>query len=98
MPLRLQKFLGRTLGHIMAVDDAYVFPGSLTPVLTQLFFLKQPTTFLSCFYRGEMWKYTGKKIRLNWGSNSQPQGHESDMLTRARCWDSNFYIYGWISK
>ena len=29
----------------MAVGDAYVFPGFLTPVLTQLFFPKQPTTF-----------------------------------------------------
>ena len=25
-------------GHIMAVGDAYVFPGFVTPVLTQLFF------------------------------------------------------------
>ena len=31
-------------GHIMA----YVFPGFLTPVLTQLFFPKPPTTFLTC--------------------------------------------------
>ena len=30
----------------MAVGDAYVFPGFLTPVLTQLFFQK-PTTFFS---------------------------------------------------
>ena len=33
----------------MSVGDAYVFPGFLTPVLTQLFFPKPPTTFL----RGE---------------------------------------------
>ena len=31
----------------MAVGDAYVFPGFLTPVLTQLFFPKPPTTFLT---------------------------------------------------
>ena len=37
----------------MAVGDAYVFPGFLTPVLTQLFFQKPPTTFLTCFCRGE---------------------------------------------
>ena len=39
----------------MAVGDAYVFPGFLTPVLTQLFFPKPPTTFLTCFaeVRGE---------------------------------------------
>ena len=65
----------------MAVGDAYVFPGFLTPVLTHLFLPKPPTTFLTCFCRGERRKYAGKKSRLDWGSNSQPQGHESDTLT-----------------
>ena len=65
----------------MAVDDAYVFPGFLTPVLTQLFFPKPPTTFLTCFCRGKRQKYAGKKSRLNRESNSQPLGHESDTLT-----------------
>ena len=65
----------------MAVGDAYVFPGFLTPVLTQLFLPKPPTTFLTCFCRDENKKYAGKKSRLDWGSNSQPQGHESDTLT-----------------
>ena len=65
----------------MAVGDAYVFPGFLTPVLTQLFFPKPPITFLTCFCRGERRKYAGKKSRLNRGSNSQPPGHESDTLT-----------------
>ena len=37
----------------LAVGDAHVFPGFLTPVLTQLFFPKPPTTFLTCFCRGE---------------------------------------------
>ena len=41
----------------MAVDEAYMFPGFLTPVLTQLFFPKPPTTFLTCFCRGERQKY-----------------------------------------
>ena len=45
----------------MAVGDAYVFPGFLTPVLTQLFFPKPLTTFLTCFCRGERRKYTGRK-------------------------------------
>ena len=54
----------------MAVDDAYVFPGFLTPVLTPLFFPKPPTTFLTCFCRGERRKCAGKKSRLNRGSNS----------------------------
>ena len=70
----------------MAVGDAHVFPGFLTPVLTQLFFPKPPTTFLICFCRGEGLKYTVKKIHLDPGSNSQPPGHESDMLTTEPPW------------
>ena len=58
-----------------------VFPGFLSPVLTQHFFPKPPTTFFTCFCRGERRKYAGKKSRLNRGSNSQPPGHESDTLT-----------------
>ena len=54
-----------------------VLPG----FLTQLFFPKPLTTFLTCFCRGERQKYTGKKSRLNRGLNSQPSGHEYDMLT-----------------
>ena len=65
----------------MAVGDAYVFPGCLTPVLKQLFFPKPPTTFLTCFCRDERQKYAGKKSRLNRGSNSQLPGHESDTFT-----------------
>ena len=59
----------------------HVFPGFLTPVLTQLFFPKPPTTFPTCFCRGERRKYTRKKSHLNRGSNLQPPGHESDTLT-----------------
>ena len=62
----------------------YVFPGFLTPVLTQLFFPKPPTTFLTYFCRGERQKYARKKSRLNQGSNSQPPGHKSDTLTTGR--------------
>ena len=67
----------------MAVDDAHVFPGFVTPVLIQFFFPKPQTTFLICFCGGERQKFTGtgKKVFLNWGSNSHPQGHESDTLT-----------------
>ena len=65
----------------MAVGDAYVFPGILTLVLTQLFFPKPQTAFLTCFCRGKRRKYAGKKSCLNRGSNSQPPGHESDTLT-----------------
>ena len=65
----------------MAVGNAHVFHGFLTPVLTQLFFPKPPTTFRTCFCRGERRKYAGKKVRLNRESNSQPPGHESDTLT-----------------
>ena len=68
-------------GHIMAVVYTFVFPGFLKPVLTQLFFPKPPTTFLTCFCRGERQKYAREKNCLNQGSNSQPPGHESDTLT-----------------
>ena len=74
----------------MAVGDTHVFPGFLTPVLTQLFFPKPSTTFLTCFCRVERQKYAKKQVRLNWELNSQPPSHESDTLTseppsRGRC-------------
>ena len=62
----------------------HVFPGFLTPVLTQLSFPKPPTSFLTCFSRGERQKYAGKKVCLNRGSNSQPLGHESDTLRQSQ--------------
>ena len=65
----------------MAVSDAHVFPGFLTPVLTQLLFQQPPTTFLTCICRAERRKYARKRVRLSQGSNSQPPGYESDMLT-----------------
>ena len=65
----------------MAVGDAHVFLGFLTPVLTQVFFPKPPTTFLTYLCKGERQKYPRKKVRLNRGSNSQLWGHESNMLT-----------------
>ena len=63
----------------MAVGDAYVFPGFLTPVLAQLFFQKPPLLFsnASAEVRG---KNTPER-KVNRGSNSQPPGHESDTLT-----------------
>ena len=61
----------------MAVDDTYVFPGFLTPVLTQLSFQSHGLLFphSSAEVSGEN---TSKKVRLNWVSNSQPPGHVSD--------------------
>ena len=64
----------------MAVDDVYVFPGFLTPLLHR-FLCKAPDYFLTCFSRCERRKYARKKFRLNWVSNSQPPGHESNTLT-----------------
>ena len=66
--------LFKSKGHVMAVGDAQVFPGFLTPVLTQLFFPKPLMTLLTCF-RGERRKYGGKKVCLNRVANSQPPGH-----------------------
>ena len=64
----------------MAVGDAHVLPGFLTPVLKHLSFPKPLTTFLVCFCRGERRKYE-RKVRLNRVSKSQPPGHGSDTLT-----------------
>ena len=66
----------------MAVGDAYVFPGFLTPVLPNTsFFPNPPTTFLQCFNRYERRKYVGYKVRHNRVSNSQPPAHAFDTLT-----------------
>ena len=62
-------------------SDAYVFPGFLTAVLTQIFFPKPPTTFLTYFCKGDRRKFARQKSRLNRGSNSQPTAHESNTLT-----------------
>ena len=64
------------------ISDAYAFPGFLTPVLTQLFFPKPPTTFLTYFCRGERRKYVGKKKSPQPGiEHTQAPGHEYDTLT-----------------
>ena len=81
----------------MAVGDAYVFPGFLTPLLTQLFFPKPPTTFLTCFRRGERRKYAGKKSRLNRGLNSQPPGHEF-VTSNFSFSHTVFYSFGELSS
>ena len=76
----------------MAVGDAYVLPGFLTPELTQLIFPKPPTTFFTCLCRTERRKYAGKKSRLNLGSNSQTPGHESEKLTTEPPWRGALHL------
>ena len=56
----------------MAVGDAYVFPGFLKPVLTQLFFPKPPTTFSHMLLQRWKAKIRWKESHLNLESNSQP--------------------------
>ena len=68
-------------GYVGCLLVVLGFPGFLTPVLTQLLFPKPPTTFLTCFCRGERRNFAGKKSRLNRGSNSQPPGYESNTFT-----------------
>ena len=51
-----------------------------------------PTTILTCFSKGERWKYAGREVRLNRVSNSQPPDHEPDTLTteqRHYYWQGN---------
>ena len=62
----------------MAVGDAHVFPGFLTPVLTQLFLPKPPITFLTCFSRGE-----SREVKIHQEENSHQQGIE---LTTTWSW------------
>ena len=64
----------------MAVGDAYVFRGFLTPVLTQLFLPKPPTTFLTCFCRGDKRKYAGKKVA---STGDQTHNHQVMSPTRS---------------
>ena len=64
----------------MAVSDAHVFPGFLTPVLTQLSFQSHRLLFSHASSRGERGKHAGKKVHLNRVSNSQSPGHEPDTL------------------
>ena len=62
------------------IHGAHVYPGFLTPVLTPL--SSKATNYFSHFLcRGGRQKYPGKEVHLNRVSNSQPSGHESDMLT-----------------
>ena len=65
----------------MVDGDAQVFSGFLTPVLTVLSFQSYLLLFSHAFSRGERQKYAGKKVGFNRVSNSEPSGHESDMLT-----------------
>ena len=70
----------------MAVGDAYVFPGFFPPVL-KLFFPKPPTTFLTCYGRGERQKYATqagpvvKQIRIRQKpENNSQQNSFTDKL------------------
>ena len=63
----------------MAVGDANVFPGLLSPALTQLYFRSHLLLFshASAVVRGKNTKGSSPEV----GINSQVQGHESDTLT-----------------
>ena len=80
------------------ISHAHVFPGFLTPVLTQLFFPKPLTTFPTCFCRGERQEYAGKKVHPNCGSNSQAPGHESDRFTTEPPGPGGFLIYNIVQN
>ena len=64
----------------MAVGDAHMFPGFVTPVLIQLSFQSHRLFFSNAAeMRSE--NTPGKKVCFNRFSNSQPPDHESDTLT-----------------
>ena len=65
---------------MMAVGGTYVFcPSHISANTTS--FSKATDYFSHMLCRGERRKYARKKSCLNQGLNSQPPGHESDMLT-----------------
>ena len=64
----------------MAIGNAHVFPGFLTPVLTQLSFQSHRLLFSRASeVTGE--NMPERKFCFDRLSNSQPPGHESDTLT-----------------
>ena len=72
----------------MAVGDAHMFPGFLLPALTQLFFPKPPTTFLTCFCRGER----GNTLERNVASTGY-RTHYHQVMSQTR---SPLSHLGWI--
>ena len=64
-----------------------VFPGFLTPVLTQLFFPKPQTTFLTCFCRGT-WE-----AKICWKESLPQPGNE---LTTTRSW--SWHAHHWATQ
>ena len=71
----------------MAVGDTRVLPGFLAPVITQLSFQSHQLLFshASVEERGE----NTPDRKFSRGLNSQPPGHESDMLTTEPPWRGN---------
>ena len=76
----------------MAVSEAHVFPGFLTPSLTQLSFQSQQLLLShgSAEVKGENKperKFsTGDKAKKSQLSNSQQPGHKYDTLTNEPTW------------
>ena len=71
----------------MAVSDAHVFPGFLTPVLTQISF--QSHRLLFSHDSAELRRKNTPEWNFNRVSDSQPPGHESDTLTTEPRWRGN---------
>ena len=80
--------LGTGLAKVTSFRSV-MFPGVcpcfLTTALTQPSF-QWPDYFPQMLNKGERWKYAGKKVCLNRVWNSQPPGHEFDMLTTEPSW------------
>ena len=64
----------------MAVGDAYVFPGFLTPVLIQLFFPRPPTTFLTCFAEVRSENTPERKV-----TSTEDQTHNHQVMSPTLC-------------
>ena len=85
----------------MEVIDAHAFPAFLTSVLTQISFQSHRILFSHASAEVRRKKYRGKKFCLNWVSNSQLPGHDSNMLTTEPPGQSSEilkFVFGCIEK
>ena len=99
---RLRHAIEKGRGLILYSKKKTSGPHGDTPVLTQLFFPKPPTTFLRCFCRGERRKFARKKVASTGDRTHKQLGHESDTLTTEppgrgpKCrWNSKQYTGLW---
>ena len=74
-----------------------VFPGFLTPLLTQLFFFQRHLLLSSHPSAKVREKYAGHEVLLNRVSNLQPTGHDGTLTTEPLWRDTRILEYNAVS-